>query len=192
MKHLELGTYKFVKQPNQHTKWYQRLWAQIVWYTKMILKLLTIGGVTGAVLYSAFLIGQYSSPLHVKGQETIDLTPDKIEKLKDEVIDSISKQENELNIPSIPDDNKAKSLPLKDKVSYGCMQFKIGTIEHYYSVLNLGPISDQDAAILAIQCDRAKALAKKIIFETQGGIFNWSVATKEMTAKIEIIKELMK
>jgi len=65
---LKLGTYRFVRQPNQHTRWYQRLWARIVWYTKVVLKLTTICGVTGAVIYLAFLAGKVSSPVHVTAQ----------------------------------------------------------------------------------------------------------------------------
>lgn len=124
--------------------------------------------------------------------EFTDTLQGKIDSLQNEVVEYLALHENKTNVPCVPDDNRDHSLPLKDKVSCGVMQFKIGTIQHYYSVLKLGTISDQDAVILAIDPVRAKALAKRVIFETTGGIYNWTTATPEIIQKVAIVKELMK
>lgn len=68
MKYLDLGTYKFVKQPNQHTKWYQRFWARIVWYTKVAIRLTMLGGLGTALVLSGVLIDRMSKPVHVIAQ----------------------------------------------------------------------------------------------------------------------------
>lgn len=147
-----------------------------------------------AVAVGAFLYGNYvGSTTHLIFAQSVPSSTlqTKLNSMQDDLITQISTLENKTNIPSIPDDNKSHTLALKDKVSYGCMQFKISTIEHYYSVLKLGQITDQDAAILAIDCTQAKSLAKQIIFQTDGGLWNWSVATPDMAAKVTIIKQLI-
>ena len=150
-----------------------------------------LGAVMFAVMAICFMIGRSTHTEKIFADSTSDLSV-KVDQLKDGVVNDIAIAENKTNVPVIPDDNKAHSLPLKDKVSIGCMQFKISTIQHYYSVLKKGSISDTDAVILGLDCTKAKALAKEVIFDTQGGLWNWSVATKEMGSKVEIIKQLEK
>lgn len=146
-----------------------------------------------AMIVGVFIFGNFTgaSALVVTADSQVTLSS-KIDQLKTDLVNDISQLENKNNVPIVIDDNKAGTLPKKDKVSIGCMQFKIGTIEHYYQVLKKGTISDSDAVLLALDCDRAKELAQEVIFETDGGIWNWSVATKEMGAKVTVIKELSK
>lgn len=160
--------------------------------------------IAAAVLHVG-LVHYHDKPLHNILKSTVAYASDgtnlsftekdalqgKIEALQDEVVDYLALHENKNNVPCVPDDNKAHSLPLKDKVSCGVMQFKVSTIQHYYKVLNLGTISDQDAVVLAIDQVRAKGLAKRIIFETPGGINNWTTATSVIKEKVAFIKELM-
>ncbi len=155
---------------------------------------LKLGAVaTIAMIIGAFIYGTYIGSIdHMVFAENNDTLSVKVDKMKTDVVDTISQLENKTNIPIVIDDNKSGSLPRKDKVSIGCMQFKIGTIEHYYQVLKKGSISDTEAIMLALDCLRSKDLAQEIIFTTQGGIWNWSTATKEMGTKVEIIKSLTK
>lgn len=146
-----------------------------------------------AMIVGAFIFGNFTgaTTLNVKA-DVQDNFGSKIEQMKTEVVEKIAHDENINKVPIVIDDNKAGSLPKKDKVSIGCMQFKIGTIQHYFTVLKKGSISDTDAVVLALDCEKAKALGKEIIFGTTGGIWNWSVATREMGAKVDAIKELSK
>ncbi len=188
---METGTYKF-KQPNQYTKWHQRMRARIVRAILKFFQWVKLGVVVGLAMMIAYFVGISHGTTSVIKADSLNTVESKIELLQNELIDEIARKENINNIPIVIDDNKAGTLPKKDKVSIGCMQFKIGTIQHYYSYLKKGEITDKEAIMLALDCDKAKELANEIIFKTQGGLWNWSVATKEMGIKVGIIKEMMK
>lgn len=147
-----------------------------------------------AALVGAFYVGGMTNPTHYIQGETIDSLPAKIESLKDQVVEEIAQKESDNAQTSdglvVIDDNKAKSLPKKDKLSYGCMQMKISTVQFFSKKLYNQDISNHDAIILALDCEKAKALSKDIVFKVQGGLFNWSVADKEMKVRVELIKKL--
>lgn len=180
--------YKFFWKPINTAYLFLKKVCEYGWKMTKLATLVVVAMIVGAFVFGNF-VG--ASTLIVNAGSS-DLFPVKIEQLKDELVDSIANLENVTNIPIVIDDNKTGTLPKKDKVSIGCMQFKIGTIEHYYNVLKKGSISDSDAVMLALDCTKAKALGKEIIFETDGGLWNWSVATKEMGTRVTIIKELGK
>jgi hypothetical protein len=72
------------------------------------------------------------------------------------------------------------------------MQMKISTIQMFNTQLGKGKISDLDAALLAMDCEKAKVFATEAIFNIQGAIWHWTTATKEMGSKVEFIKQLTK
>lgn len=189
---MQLGTYKFVGQPNQHTGGFRGFIFKVKQFVKNVFKFMLKLSAVSIVIATVYTAGSMDRAEHTVFAESPSNLSAKIDQLQNDVVNEIAKLENITNIPGVYDDNKAKSLPVKDKVSYGCMQFKISTIQHYYSVLKKGKISDIDSALLALDCDKAKGLAKEVIFKTQGGLWNWSVATKEMGMKVEVIKELSK
>lgn len=173
------------------TKWQLLKW-RVAEFLKKCLRIVTWTGLTSGVVYGVFMAGQWSAPQYAIGANVIDNYPQRVEKLQNEVIDQIAKSENITNIPIVFDDNKAGTLSKKDKASIGCMQFKISTVQKYSKDLRKESLSDLQAVLLALDCDKAKALAKEVIFKVDGGLWNWSVATKEMGVKVEVIKELMK
>lgn len=192
---------KYTLWANQHAhigilermkRWFHIKWMQFKLFCRYVFEMIKLGLVITAVAIIAYMYGQGSQTIIFADAQKNDTLSTKIQTMQNEVVEKLAHDENRTNIPCVPDDNKAKSLPIKDKVSCGVMQFKISTIQHYYGILKLGTISDQQAVILAIDPDKAKALAKRVIFETQGGIFNWTTATPEIVAKVETIKELMK
>lgn len=160
----------------------------IVYWTKL-------GVVTSfAVVLGAFLYGNYTGAntivfASVEKEDTLFI---KIDELKDQVVNDLSLKENPTLIPAVYDDNKAKSLPKKDKISYGCMQMKISTIQLFSKQLGKENISDLDAVYLALDCEKAKEFSKEAIFGIKGALWHWSTATKEMGAKVELIKSLEK
>src|SRR5437764_8590275 len=89
------------------------------------------------------------------------------------------------------DDNKEGSLPKKDKVSLGCMQFKVSTVQRFWKQLRNDSLTNYDATMIALNCDKAKALAKEAIVKLQGSLWEWSVATQDMGARVGLIRELM-
>lgn len=179
-----------------HARWYQVwFWKMRVW-TSYTFRAVTWTGLTGGICYSIFLAGAYfgnSATVYKASAQSVpstDTLAEKVDQMKNQMIDQIASLENETNIPIVIDDNKAGTLPRKDKVSIGCMQFKISTVETYEKSLYKKTLSDNDAILLALDCTNAKALAKDIVFNTTGGLWNWSVATKDMGTKVEIIKTL--
>jgi len=60
--------------------------------------------------------------------------------------------------------------------SWGILMFKLPTIIFYYKTLYGQEISEKEALLIAIDDEKAKELASDIIFEVEGGVWNWSVA----------------
>lgn len=143
----------------------------------------------------AFLTGHYTQTAQAEAVAGDTLTA-KVEQLQTDIVEQIAQLESS-NVDTkdaliIPDDNKRGTLPRKDKVSIGCMQFKISTVQMYAKQLQQKDLTNYDAVLLALDCPKSKELAKAIIFQTTGGLWNWSVATKEMGLKVEFIKSLTK
>jgi len=118
----------------------------------------------------------------------------RIEELKTELINELVVLESD-NVGDdealiVYDDNKNGTLPRKDKVSIGCMQFKIGTIQKYVKELRNEELTNYEATMIALNCEQSKQLSKDIIFEVKGGLWNWSVATEKMGNKVEFIRSL--
>ena len=124
----------------------------------------------------------------------INVMPRKIDALKDELINEISKLESSGTKTEdglvVIDDNKAGTLPRKDKLSYGCMQFKVSTIQMFAKQVRNEVLNNHQAILLGLDCDEAKKLAKETIFKIEGALWHWSVATKEMGVRVSIIRNL--
>lgn len=114
----------------------------------------------------------------------------KVSSLRGELIEELAKRENAGGVPGYLDDNSSGSLPKKDKISYGCMAYKISTVQRHYKELYGAGLSNEDAVVLAVNCEKAKALADRAIFEL-GAVGEWSAATASMKTKVGIIRELM-
>lgn len=122
----------------------------------------------------------------------IELKGKTLEQLKDEVIHDLASKENGdgTELPVYLDDNSKGSLPRKDKVSIGCMSYKISTIQRHYKAIHGKDINNLEAALLALDCPQAKELAKQAIF-TKGAISEWMGATEKMKLKVQIIREMI-
>lgn len=181
-------------QPNQYTR-FQRIKMKVKYFFKTLAILLGKMSLTATIIVMIYMAGQMSSPVHVLAEQVNqDRLPQKIESMKNNLVDEIAKLETQGAKTEdgliVFDDNKSGTLSRKDKVSIGCMQFKVSTVQLYSKQLRNKELNNYEATLLALDCSKAKELAKEVIFKVKGGIFNWSVATKEMATKVEIIRQL--
>lgn len=63
--------------------------------------------------------------------------------------------------------------------SWGVMQFKLTTVMHYYEELYGEKITQKEALLIALDDEKARALARDIIFEVEGGVWNWTAANND-------------
>ncbi len=152
-----------------------------------------------AVLGIAFLIGKNEDRLSpelvaivaqpVYAGETMQ---SKVDALKDRLLDEMVACENPTHLLVNPDDNKAGTLPFKDKVSIGDLQFKLSTIQHMYKVLHGVSLSDREALQLGLDTKKARELALEAWINIKGSVNQWSCATDEMRTQIADIRFLTK
>jgi len=75
----------------------------------------------------------------------------------------------------------------KNTASFGAYQFKIGTIQKFNSSL-----TDFQAIALASDLDQSRRLAEHIIFNTEGGIYNWKncMNKNNLLERVGFVKKL--
>ena len=156
----------------------------------LLVKIFKIGILTaimGFTIYGAYKIGEVNV-IRVEATVT-DSMPAKIEELKDSVVDRLVKCESsglkESDAPIILDSNK--------KFSIGVLQFQIKTVQHYTEIINHQTITAKEAVLLALDEQRARQLAKQIIFGTKSGVAgDWVVCSRRhnLQAEVDIIKKL--
>lgn len=120
--------------------------------------------------------------------QVVDRTPEKIEKLKDQVVADLAKCES----GGHNEDTGIIVFDSNDRASIGQLQFQKATVIHYMKTLYGKDITGKEAVMIALDTEKASALAKDIIFKDSKGWRNWfNCETKlGLGAKVEIIKEL--
>lgn len=116
---------------------------------------------------------------------------EKVTTLKHKLVEEMVACENPSHYLTWPDDNKAHTLPLKDKVSNGDLAYKISTVQRHYKLLFGTKLSDREALELALDPVRARELAIDSWINLKGSINEWSCATDHMKTEVEIIRELV-
>lgn len=153
----------------------------------------------GWIVFGSFQYGQFEKSRTLIAEAAsipltgFDIKGKTLEQLKDEVITKLSNDENE-NPDAVPfkwDDNSKGTLPAKDKPSYGCMQYKNSTVQRHYKAIYGESLTNLEAVLLALDCEKAKALAKEAIFGKLDAIGEWSAASEHMKAKVEVIREMI-
>jgi len=160
-----------------------------------------------SVAYGLFTAGTFSTftvtnaitgTVGVVEPIVVDSMPKKIEEIKDEVVNTLLKCESaghsEEDGILIYDDNSSGTLSRVNKPSIGQLQFKVTTVQNYEKIRSGKVLTNKEAVILALDTEQAKELAKWIIFEQKGGIFNWlNCAEKHNLAEeVTVIKKLLK
>lgn len=132
---------------------------------------------------------------HVYAEEKPAITLEaKVEALKTKIVEDIAECESE-NAPQesaliVYDNNSRGSLEGKHVPSIGVMQFKVSTVQSFWKTLYGKDITNYEATMIALDNEKAKALAKDAILKIKGAIWHWTCATDEMGTRVEIIREL--
>jgi len=143
--------------------------------------------------YGLFLAGQMSNGFEINtvvqaGNEF----EEKLDGLKNDVVRRLSDEcefTNKKRDPLVIDSNGKGG----QQVSIGDLQFTPKTVIHYYKVL-YGDDIDYDKAIeIALDEEVAAKFAKDIIFQVDGGIWNWRQCAEklDLAPDITVIKKLM-
>jgi hypothetical protein len=167
----------------------------------MFFRKLAMCSLAGLVIFTGYKVGQHNPDVSFTREISAIAVPpayagvtleEKVEELKQKLADDMVKCENPTHVLVNPDDNKAGTLPLKDKVSIGDFQFKLSTIQHMYKTLHGVALSDRDALMLGLDPIKARELAIEAWIGIKGSIFQWTCATPEMAATVENIRFLTK
>ena len=126
----------------------------------------------------------------------------KIGELKDQVVQDIKKcesagyDEDDAIVTFDPQQSKKSTCSKigstnQDCYSFGTYQFKTNTVKYYYEMLHGEELTTKEALMIALDDNKAEQLTKEIVFDVQGGIFNWT-CHKFINGKnrVEFIKQL--
>lgn len=127
--------------------------------------------------------------LHYMKAEAAELppTPDTIEKMKGDVLDTLAKCES----GGKKSEEGIDTIDTNNKVSYGRYQFQKATVQYYHKRLYAKEISGKDAILLALDDERARELAGAVIFGTENGLDNWinCTAWHDLDTLVTLIKK---
>ena len=136
---------------------------------------------TGGVLYGVFMIGAFTYSTSSTEAMMIDTMPQKVAELKADVVERLAGCESggfkETDGIIIFDSNKRASI--------GQLQFQTKTVQHYYKTLYQQEITPKEATLVALDYEKASALATDVIFKADG-IDNWYNCAKKLGLKAEI------
>ncbi len=174
-----------------------RLFKAIRW---TLIRTLVLAGV-GGLFITTYKLGQVHPDVSFTREIGAIATPTafagetmqaKVDTLKEALLDEMVACENPTHVLVNPDDNKAGTLPLKDKVSIGDLQFKLSTIQHMHKTLTGTTLTDREALMLGLDPLKARELALNAWINIKGSINQWTCASQSMKEKVEIIRFLTK
>lgn len=96
------------------------------------------------------------------------LTPAAIEGMKDDIINQLAKCES----GGKSETDGITVLDTNGVGSYGALQWQKRSVMHYYKQMTGTEINGRDAIIYAMTPDKARTLAKYVIFDTAAGVEN--------------------
>jgi hypothetical protein len=117
-----------------------------------------------------------------------DTFTDKIETAKNDVIDRLAQCES----GGHKADDGILVFDTNNKASIGELQFQKDTVRHYVKKLYGKDITGREAVIWALDTEKARQLAKDIIFTTENGVgADWVNCDRwhGLSARVELIKE---
>ena len=179
-----MGTYKLVKRnpEGRFTSFKSKCKSIFRGFVK-----LSIVAFAGYMIYIA---GGIFQPRAIATPVLFDNLTPKIEELKSKVVADIQKCESK----GFKESDGIIIFDSNNKASIGTMQFQKSTIIHYYKVLYGQTITPKEAILIALDDEKAEALAHDIIFKDSKGVSNWYNCANKINAKgrLETIKELAK
>lgn len=192
----KLKVFYYGKRINPNLGWFGKKWAR---FMQLVRRALIILGAFGMV-YLAFFVGKTFFPDTAYAVQEKVVTNDslqaKIEELKTEVLDTLqaceSRGADESDGLVTYDNNQAGTLKGMNALSFGQLQWKVGTVKHFVSLRDGKDITTKQAVDIALSEKEARSLASYAIFETTGGIHHWKncAAKHDLVTKVEFIKKL--
>lgn len=179
-------------------------WFQIfVYKLKIFMRVASLLGFAVAIVWIGYNIYTNPQPPIYKAQAdemVVEKFQNNISEMKDEVVNTIydcersGKVEEDGLITFDPLVSNPKKTAPKNIASLGTLQLKQTTVIGYYKSLYGKDITMKEAALIALDDEKAKALTRDIIFQTEGGWANWeNCGIKHgIKAKVGIIKQLEK
>lgn len=170
-----------------HATWFEVL----KWKMYRLLRKVTILAFIAGLVFGAFQLGistTYTKTAEAVKEIQVDNLAKKIDELKWEVVDKLQSCEsggyNENHgLVTFDPDSTGKTSHI---ASYGLLQFKQPTVIHYMKTLYNKEVNGKEAILIALNEDQARNLARDIIFDVQGGVFNWANCAKKMGLAEEI------
>lgn len=204
MKNFIKRTLRVIYNFKQITDIYPRITTWTVWKWRMarsirnatILASFMATGYVSAITYNAFnphIV--HADPKTIINDVSNDMFAQKIDALKDAVVDEVMKCESAGKEGLITYDPRVNETVTSNIPSIGPMQFKIGTVIHYEKLLNNKVVDSKEAIMIALDKDSSRALAKKVFFETvnmAGKDWVNCAARLSTDAKIKMIKSMEK
>lgn len=197
LKSLWIG--KRLRDVYAHATRWQRVKYFFVWVLmRHTLRYTVLTTLLVSLIGAGFLYGKFGQTEEVFADSirTIDSFDGKVEKLKDEVVNKIAKCESgniSQDVALVKYDNNSRgTLTGKNVASLGVMQWKVGTVQHFYKQLYGKDLTNYEATVLALNNEEAKKLAKEAIFGIKGAVFHWTCANDEIIAEVTLIKKLLK
>ena len=159
--------------------------ARFIRKTVLVLVLLSI---YSGVFYALVKSGQGVSYTAIVQAKEVDTLKDKIEVLKNEVLDTITKCENPTQKASVITDSN-------NKPSVGNYMYQLPTVKGYMKLLYGETVTDKEAILIALDDVKARQLTKDIIFTAKKGdkgVLNWFNCAKkhDLEAKVAFINKL--
>lgn len=149
------------------------------------------GATIAGILYLAAVatVGFMTPNVWASNEIIIDKFPEKIESLKDDVVNQLMSCES----AGHDEDDGIIIFDTNNKASIGQAQFQVKTVIYYYKKLYGKDITPKEAILIALDQDKAASLAKDIIFKADG-LGNWYNCTKKLglDSQVAVIKKLEK
>ena len=179
-------------------------WFQVLMYrVKIVTRISAILGLMFVLSWIGYNIYTNPQPPIYKAQAeeiVVNKLDKKIADMKEEVVltikicESQGYDENDALIKYDPLVSNPKKTAQKDIASIGTFQFKQTTVIDYYKRIYGKDITMKEAALIALEDEKAHELTSDILFKTENGWRNWeNCGIKHgLKSKILLIKELEK
>jgi len=170
------------------TKWEVFKYKFAIWTKRTVIALFAL-----ITLYATSYIARTTAPtvyVHAEDKSEI-MFQNKIDALKKETVDLIKTCESSGH----SEDDGVVIFDTNGKGSFGQFQFQKATVIHYYKLLYGKTLTGKEAIMLAMDTEKARELATKIMFETKNKAGkDWVNCERKFNvdAKIDIIKQLEK
>lgn len=165
---------------------------------KMFRKALIVTALVAIVVAIGYIVVKSNSALkyetkveRVEVIKEIDTSVEKIEDIKQQLVEDLSTNCEVLGVPAGQQNGKT-IMDTNGYYSRGKWQFQTKTVQYYYEKFYGKDITVDEAVLIAHTEDKARDLAYDIIWKEVGGVWNWQNCANKLglAQKIEIIRQL--